>query len=734
MEMEMDIPLPEELEWLESNALHEEEQEDFEELIEEDFEGVQDPKSISPENSKKRRLHPDVVVVEGVSRSSPDEKKIRTAASSPEAVPDEEWLRYSPREDPVVVDDGGGDDDPVAGVVEEKLLSRFASEINGPSISVTGPCGDRVYSMMRHDEAYGGDRRRLNLRTSSKGLLSEPMNVLMEKVEQEALNKALQASFGASNDPMDEAVPISTEKLWVEKYAPSSFTELLSDEQTNREVLLWLKQWDNCVFGSQIRATSNDVLSALKRHSSVAQQNKFSDFRILSSKSNGFPLRNQNFKLSDALNEEKNNLKELWNKKTAANGSPEQKINASDDRSSSTIESKILDVVQMDSVMADSKPKCLVIDEIDGALGEGKGAVEVILKMVASDRKSAIKVGDAAEESQPGKASLKRNSRRATLLRPVICICNDLYAPALRPLRQVAKLKYICNKEGFKASGIGLSALAEYTGKFGDYDLTMEGIYENFLHLSYHDPLMQKTGKCLDFLGGSDTLLQYIMRTQQMFLYDVVSLLLHVLSPSTLRPREAVSDASMLLLDPPIEHFISFKDYQTGHCILSSAIKQVLLHEIEKRKILRENGGQPVHPSAESNSDQPLRTEDIGAFSNKMNTINSSIKSNRENPNCALTHESLKAGASPNSILRDNKCGTANGVKVKAPTIANRRSSSSSFFDRFRKLSGKGSEIPDDYQQKPATMERDSRPFLFKYNEGFTNAVKRPVRIRELLP
>lgn len=35
-------------------------------------------------------------------------------------------------------------------------------------------------------------------------------------------------------------------------------------------------------------------------------------------------------------------------------------INASDDRSSSTIETKILDVVQMNSVMADSRPKCLV--------------------------------------------------------------------------------------------------------------------------------------------------------------------------------------------------------------------------------------------------------------------------------------------------------------------------------------------------------------------------------------
>ncbi|RRT82594.1 hypothetical protein B296_00019687, partial [Ensete ventricosum] len=127
-------------------------------------------------------------------------------------------------------------------------------------------------------------------------------------------------------------------------------------------------------------------------------------------------------------------------------------INASDDRSASMIESKILDVVQMNSVMPDSKPKCLIIDEIDGALGEGKGAVDVILKMVC--------------------------------IFLVICICNDVYAPALRALRQVAKvhmfmqptvsrvvnrlfthdrLKFICEREGLRTNRSALSALAEYT-------------------------------------------------------------------------------------------------------------------------------------------------------------------------------------------------------------------------------------------------------------------------------
>jgi len=39
------------------------------------------------------------------------------------------------------------------------------------------------------------------------------------------------------------------EHLWVDKYTPRSFLELLGDEEINREVLKWLKCWDRCVFG-----------------------------------------------------------------------------------------------------------------------------------------------------------------------------------------------------------------------------------------------------------------------------------------------------------------------------------------------------------------------------------------------------------------------------------------------------------------------------------------------------
>lgn len=48
--------------------------------------------------------------------------------------------------------------------------------------------------------------------------------------------KALQDSLGSRDQPTHAIPHMVDEQLWVEKYAPSSFKELLSDERTNREV------------------------------------------------------------------------------------------------------------------------------------------------------------------------------------------------------------------------------------------------------------------------------------------------------------------------------------------------------------------------------------------------------------------------------------------------------------------------------------------------------------------
>ncbi|TEB20639.1 hypothetical protein C9890_0037, partial [Perkinsus sp. BL_2016] len=89
--------------------------------------------------------------------------------------------------------------------------------------------------------------------------------------------------------------------------------------------------------------------------------------------------------------------------------------------------------------------------------------------------------GSDAEELANSKEAVSSKPKKMIsddlgLLHPIICICNDLYVPALRPLRQVAhilqvkpigpvqlslRLKTICDREGLKINTRTLVDLSE---------------------------------------------------------------------------------------------------------------------------------------------------------------------------------------------------------------------------------------------------------------------------------
>lgn len=72
---------------------------------------------------------------------------------------------------------------------------------------------------------------------------STPSQQQQENVQQQAAAVAAASEQQSSEE----------EQLWVEKYKPRKYIELLSDEATNRSLLYWLKMWDKTVFGRCVR-------------------------------------------------------------------------------------------------------------------------------------------------------------------------------------------------------------------------------------------------------------------------------------------------------------------------------------------------------------------------------------------------------------------------------------------------------------------------------------------------
>lgn len=137
----------------------------------------------------------------------------------------------------------------------------------------------------------------------------------------------------------------------------------------------------------------------------------------------------------------------------------------------------------------------IVIDEIDGAAAAGnennliKYLVKIATAKHGGNKKASVQSTNKAENDQSDSETDEKEKQISSkgakkspgsdslgLLHPIICICNDLYVPALRPLRQVAhilqvkpigpvqlslRLKSICDREGLKINARTLVDLAE---------------------------------------------------------------------------------------------------------------------------------------------------------------------------------------------------------------------------------------------------------------------------------
>ena len=80
-----------------------------------------------------------------------------------------------------------------------------------------------------------------------KSLLEVPIHRLMDELSVATAQRLMQPD---TNEPLPSGTSPGTEEtLWVDRFRPKRYTDLLGDERVHRDVLAWVKQWDLCVFG-----------------------------------------------------------------------------------------------------------------------------------------------------------------------------------------------------------------------------------------------------------------------------------------------------------------------------------------------------------------------------------------------------------------------------------------------------------------------------------------------------
>lgn len=258
-------------------------------------------------------------------------------------------------------------------------------------------------------------------------------------------------------------------QMWTEKYRAKKFTELVGDERTHRSVLKWLKAWDSVVFPSNARAKPKRIYE-----DKDAQEQQHRKIMLLT----GPPGLG------------KTTLAHVCAKQA---GYEVLEINASDDRSRDVVKGRIKDALATETVRGiqepgktrkAGKPVCVVVDEVDGVVtgsggsgGEG-GFMKALIDLVQLDQKNCSQAGNMTGTGG------KKKGDKFKLLRPLILICNDVYAPSLRPLRNssvaeivhvrkppldkvIARLKTVFERENIRCDNDAVRRLCESSWGLG---------------------------------------------------------------------------------------------------------------------------------------------------------------------------------------------------------------------------------------------------------------------------